>query len=128
MTDAGRLSFVFSSLVELPSFDKVEPRYLKLSTSSRFCPFSVMEVAACYSSYLLFSELTTIPYAPAVLSRLVVRSRSSVSLAPMRSMSSAKSRLRSGRMSFDGNGNGGVEVMEGQQHDFLQIDVKQNWR
>ena len=36
IADAARLSFVFTSIVEIPSFVKVEPRYLKLSTSSSF--------------------------------------------------------------------------------------------
>ena len=48
MADAARLNSVVTSFVELPSFVKVEPRYLKLSTSSSFYPFNVMEVVACW--------------------------------------------------------------------------------
>ena len=47
MVDAARLSFVFTSFVELPTFVKSEPMYLKLPTSSSVCPFSVKEAAAC---------------------------------------------------------------------------------
>ena len=84
--NAARLSFVFTFFVELPS------------TFSSFC---LMEVVACwvrlFTMNLVFSEPTSIPYAAAVVSRLVVRTWSSASLPPMRSMSSAKRRLHSGR-------------------------------
>ena len=70
MADATRRSFVFTSFVELPCFVKVEPRYLKLSTSSSFYLVSVMEFAACwvrlFTTTLLFSERTSIPCLPYV--------------------------------------------------------------
>ena len=129
MADAARLSFLFTSSVELPSLDKVEPRYLKLSTSSRFCPFSMMEVAACwvriFTVTLLFSALTSIPYARAVLSSLMVKSWSSASMLPMRSMSSAKCRLHSARPPME------MEIWRLWRVSYeglLQIDVEQNCR
>ena len=77
MADATRRSFVFTSFVELPSFVKVEPRYLKLSTFSSFCPVSIMEFAACwvrlFTMTLLFSELTSIPYVPYVCANAKVQ-------------------------------------------------------
>ena len=67
MADVAMLSYDFTSFVELPSFVKVEPGYLKMSTSPSFCPFSMMEVAAgrvrLFTMTLIFSELTSIPYA-----------------------------------------------------------------
>ena len=47
MADEARLSLVLISFVELLSLHKVDSRYLKLSTSSSCCPFSMMLVAAC---------------------------------------------------------------------------------
>ena len=79
MADAARLSFVFSSFVELPSFVKVEPRYLKLFTSASFSPFSAMEVAA---SWVRLFIMTAFLRVSAVLSSLMVRSWSSASLPP----------------------------------------------
>ena len=46
MTEEAWPNLVFISLVELPSLLKVNPRYLKLSTSSSLFPFSMMFVAA----------------------------------------------------------------------------------
>ena len=126
MADAAWSSFSVTCFVELPSLVKVKPRYLKLFTSSSFCPFSVMEVAASwvrlFTMTLLFSEFTSIPYAPVVLSNLVVRSWSYASLPPVRSISSAKCRLHSGRPPME------MEVVEALLNYVLQIDVKQNLR
>lgn len=97
MENVARLSRVFTSLIELPSLVRVEPRYLKLSTSSNFCPFSMMQVGAgwlwLFTIILLYSMLTSMPCAPAALSSLVVRFWSSTSLPPTRLMPCAKRRL-----------------------------------
>ena len=71
---------------------------------------------------LLFSELTSIPNVPAVLSSLVETFWSSASLPPIRSMSSAKHRLYSDRPPMV------MEVVDSLLHDVLQIDVEHNWR
>ena len=44
MADVAKPSLAITSLTELPSLVRVEPRYLKLLTSSSFYPLSVMEV------------------------------------------------------------------------------------
>ena len=78
MADDARLSLVLISFVELPSFVMIDPRYLKLSTSSSFCPFILMFTSArllvLLRRVLLFSSLTSIPNAFDLVSSLVVRS------------------------------------------------------
>ena len=41
IADMTTANLIFTSADDLPSFVTVEPRYLKASTSSSFCPFIV---------------------------------------------------------------------------------------
>jgi len=87
------------SAAQVPSFDRVAPRYLKAETCSSGSPFMVM-LEAIFSVLLTmtldFSVLTSIPYALALVTNLSVSSCSSLLLPPIKSMSSAKRRLQIG--------------------------------
>ena len=65
IADVATAVLILISFVEVPSLLKVDPKYLKESTSSRFCPFIMMLMGVFWlvllTSILLFSELTTIP-------------------------------------------------------------------
>ena len=62
---------------QVPSLQKVAPRYLKLVISSTFWPFmliSPLMLFVLWVMILLFSVLTSIPYATALSMSLLVRS------------------------------------------------------
>ena len=83
---------MWASAEQVPSLRRVAPSYLKLVTSSNFWPFmliSALMVFVLLVVILLFSVLTSIPYAVALSTSLLVRSWSSPLLPPIRSMSSA---------------------------------------
>ena len=83
----------------VPSLRIVAPRYLKLVTSSDLCPFILISALMLFEllvMILLFSVLTSVPYAVAPSTSLLVKSCSSPLLPSVRSMSSANRRLHMG--------------------------------
>ena len=66
-----------TSAEKVPSLHRVGPRYLKLVTSSNFWPFMPISAPMLFvllDMISLFSQLTTIPYAVALFTSLLVRS------------------------------------------------------
>ena len=65
-----------TSAEQVPSLHRVAPRYLKLVTSSNFWPFMLIctDIVVLLVIILLFSMLTSIPYAVALSPSLLVRS------------------------------------------------------
>ena len=62
---------------QVSSLHRVAPRYLKLVTSSNFWPFMLIYSLVLFVLLViifLFSVLTSIPYAVALLTSLLVRS------------------------------------------------------
>jgi len=89
----------FTSLFDVPSFVRMEPKYLNWLTSSSISPFifiSVLSLLALLPMIFDFSVLTSMPYALTRSDRLSGRFCSSCLLPPMRSMSSANLRLQRG--------------------------------
>ena len=65
------------SAEQLPSFQRVAPRYLKLVISSNFWPFMLIPALMLFVlsvMFLLFSVQTSIPFAVALSTSLLVRS------------------------------------------------------
>ena len=65
-----------TSAEQVPSLHRVAPRYLKLVTSSNFIPFMLISALMLFVLLvliLLFSVLTSIPYAVALSTSLLVR-------------------------------------------------------
>ena len=84
---------------QVPSLYRVAPRYLKLVTCFSFWPCMLISAVMLFMLLvliLLFSVLTSIPYAIALSTSLLVRSWSSPLLPPVRSMLSASRRLHIG--------------------------------
>ena len=80
---------MWTSAEQVPSLHRIAPRYLKLITYSNFWPFmliSALMLFVLFIMILLFSVLTSIPYAVALATSLLVRSYSSLLLPPIRSM------------------------------------------
>ena len=107
MAEAAQLSFVFTSFVELPSFDNVKTKYLSLEAVYFFWFLRIQRDGSCcllgaaihqrlwFSPSLLpFHILLRCPFQSG---GVPVRSWISASLPPMRSMPYAKLRLHSGR-------------------------------
>ena len=87
------------SVLQVPSFVRVVPNYLKLVTSSRFLLSIMMLTLALFVLFTItldFIVLISIPYAPAVATSLLVSSCSSLLLPAMRSILSAKHKLQIG--------------------------------
>ena len=78
-----------------PSSETTAPRYLKLITVPKFCPFTFISLwipLALFVISLVFSALLSILYLVKVLSRLSTRNSSSYSSSARASMSSANRR------------------------------------
>ena len=90
---------IWISVLQVPSFVRVAPKYLKLDTSSSFLPSIMMLTLALFVLFTItldFTVLISIPYALAVAMSLLVSSCSSLLLPAMRSISSAKHKLQIG--------------------------------
>ena len=98
-----------TSAEQVPSYHRLAPRYLKVVTSPSFLPFmqiSALMLFVLLVMILLFSVLTSIPYAVALSISLLMRSLSSPLLPPVRSMASANCRLYIGPST-----NGGDKIL-----------------
>ena len=65
------------SAVQVPSLHRVAPRYLKLVTRFSFLPFTLLSALMSFVplvTIFLFSVLTSVPYAVALSTSLLVRS------------------------------------------------------
>ena len=92
------------SVLQIPSFVRVAPKYLKLDTSSSFSPSIMMLTLALFVLFtftLDFTVLISIPYAPTVAMSLLVSSCSSLLLPTMRLILSAKHKLQIGLPPMD---------------------------
>ena len=81
------------------SLHRVAPSYFKLITVSNFRPIMLISALMLFVllvMILLFSVLTSIPYAATLSTSLLVRSSSSPLLAPIKSMSPANHMLHDG--------------------------------
>ena len=89
---------MWTSAEQVPSLHRVDPRYLKLFTSSNFWLFVLMSAPmfVLLVMILLFSVVISIPYAVALSMSLLVKSWSSPQLLPIRLMSSANRKLHMG--------------------------------
>ena len=84
------------SAEQVPSLHRLAPRHFKLVTPFYFWPFVPMSALMLFMQLvmiLLFSVLTSIPYAVALSTGLLVRYWSSLLLPPIRLMSSENHRL-----------------------------------
>ena len=99
ITATAEAILIRTSAEQVRSLHRVAPRCLKLITSSNFWPnmlISALMMFVLLVMILLFSMLTSIPYAVALSASLLVRFWSSPLLPPIRSMSSANRRLHMG--------------------------------
>ena len=90
---------IWISVLQVPSFVRVAPKYLKLDTSSSFMPSIMMLTLALFVLFTItsdFAVLISIPYALGVATSLLVSSCSTLLLLTMRSMLSAKHKLQTG--------------------------------
>ena len=92
----GNVMWIFAEKV--PPLHRVAPRNLEPVTSYNWWPFLVISALMLFLVLiiLLVSVLTSIPYALALSTDLLVRTWSSQLLPPIRSISSANRRLQIG--------------------------------